>query len=277
MSATSPSRARFQRLLAGDVCVVPAAVFDPLSARVADRLGFAAAMLPGSLASHAMLAAPDNLTLTLTELAGLCARITRVAALPLVVDADHGFGGVPNVRRTIEELEAAGVAAITIEDTLLPPPFGSAGKAALVSIAEGRAKLRAALDARHDPGLAIVGRTSAAEIAGFGEALSRVRAYQAEGADALFVIGLTTLEQLEEIAGECRAPLILAGVGPALDDPSLLARHGVRMLLRRHLTLRRATEAVARTLIEQQGIEGTTTVAPGLDDLLTDTRAAQTG
>lgn len=117
--------------------------------------------MPGSLASHAVLAAPDNLTLTLTELADLCARICRVADVPLLVDADPGYGGVANVWRTVGLLNQAGVAGIAVEDTLLPRPHGATGKAAPIGVAEGLPKLRAALDARREDRLVIAGRTSA--------------------------------------------------------------------------------------------------------------------
>src|SRR5439155_18065278 len=106
------------------------------------------------------LGAPDLILLTLSEFAEQAYRINRAFDLPLLVDADHGYGNALNVMRTVHELETAGVAALTIEDTLLPRPFGPAGRA-LTSIEEGVGKIRAALAARQDPDLSIVGRTTA--------------------------------------------------------------------------------------------------------------------
>ena len=120
-------RRRFRAILSGARCVHPASVFDAISARIAEDLGFEAGMLGGSVASLAVIGAPDVMVLSLTEFAAQAYRICRAGNLPLMVDADHGYGNALNVKRTVEELETAGVAALTIEDTLLPAPFGAAG------------------------------------------------------------------------------------------------------------------------------------------------------
>src|SRR3981189_2142948 len=130
-------RERFRATLNGGRCIPPAGVYDPTSARIAEDLGFEAGMLAGSVASLAVLGAPDIVLLTLTEFAGQAYRINRAGKLPLLVDADHGYGNALNVKRTAEELETAGVAGLTIEDTLLPPPYGAADTK-LTPIAEGR-------------------------------------------------------------------------------------------------------------------------------------------
>lgn len=245
-------RAALRRVLGQNDCVVPASLFDPLSARVAERLGFAVGMLGGSLASQAMIAAPDNMTLTLTELVDLCTRMCMRLRLPVLVDADHGFGGVLNVRRTVQGLEMAGVAGMTIEDTMLPQPYPGNGPGSLISVDEGRAKMRAALEARQDPNLLVVGRTSAFAIASRDEGLVRAESYQDEGVDALFLVGLTHLAELEAVARIARVPIILANVGPELDSPGLLAQYGVRMLIGRHLTLASAVRAVAECMLAQR-------------------------
>ena len=110
-------RERFRALLAGDRCIHPGSVYDPISARIAEDLGFEVGMFAGSVASMAGLGAPDLIVLTLSEFAGQAYRINRAGSLPLLVDADHGYGNALNVKRTVEELETAGVAALTIEDT----------------------------------------------------------------------------------------------------------------------------------------------------------------
>jgi len=120
------STTRLREILRGDACVRLASVFDALSARAAAELGYAATFLAGSVAALAELGAPDITLLTLTEFAGVARRITRAGGPPLLVDADHGYGNALNARRTVEELTAAGVAGMTLEDTALPQRFGEA-------------------------------------------------------------------------------------------------------------------------------------------------------
>ena len=174
-------RERYRSILEGGQCVHPASVFDPISARIAEDLGFEVGMLAGSIASGTVLGAPDLIVLTLTEFAQQIHRICRAGDLSLMVDADHGYGNALNVMRTVEELETAGVAALTIEDTALPRSFGTGGEEQLISLEEGVAKMKAALAARQDPELVIVGRTSALRISGIPDAITRAKAYQQAG------------------------------------------------------------------------------------------------
>ena len=115
-------RQRFRAVLAGNRCVHPGSVFDPISARIAEDLGFEVGMFAGSTASLTVLGAPDLIVLTLSEFAGQAYRIGRAGNLPLMVDADHGYGNALNAKRTVEELETAGVAGLSLEDTDLPTP-----------------------------------------------------------------------------------------------------------------------------------------------------------
>src|SRR5512134_790551 len=117
-------RKRLRAVFAGTRCLSPASVYDGLSARVAESVGYQIGMLAGSVASFTTLAAPDLIVLTLTEFAEQIRRIMRASTLSLIVDADHGYGNALNVMRTIRELEHAGVSALSIEDTALPTPFG---------------------------------------------------------------------------------------------------------------------------------------------------------
>ena len=121
----SVRRLQMRAIFSGTQCVFPASVFDPLSARAAEDLGFEAGMFAGSVAATTILGGPDLITITLSEFAEQAHRICRAGNLPLLVDADHGYGNALNVMRTVEELEAAGVAALTIEDTALPRSFVS--------------------------------------------------------------------------------------------------------------------------------------------------------
>ena len=240
-------RERYRAILAGDKCVHPASVFDPISARVAEDLGFEVGMLAGSIASFTVLGAPDIIVLTLTEFAEQIHRICRAGNLSLMVDADHGYGNAFNVKRTVEELESAGVSALTIEDTDLPRPFGSGG-ASLISIEEGVGKMKAALAGRQDPSLVIAGRTSAAQIVGVDEAIRRTNAYAEVGVDAMFLAGVSTRAQLEQIHAETDIPLIAGGGGGELADLELLAANGVRVALQGHLSFQASVKAVYDTL-----------------------------
>lgn len=240
-------RQRFRAILAGAGCVHPASVHDPISARIAEDLGFEAAMFAGSIASLAVLGAPDAVVLTLTELADQALRIGRAGALPLLVDADHGYGNALNVMRTVQELETAGVAALTIEDTALPRPYGD-GKPRLIPVEEGAGKLRAALAARTDPSLVIVARTGALAITGMDDAIERARIYAALGADALFLTGVRDLAQLDRVASEVELPLILGGVPGDLGDRDALAARRVRVSLQGHQPFLAAVQAVYVTL-----------------------------
>src|SRR5260221_11277030 len=204
-------RKRFRAILSGARCIHPGSVFDPISARIAEDLGFELGMFAGSTASLTVLGAPDLIVLTLSEFAGQAYRINRAGGLPLLVDADHGYGNALKVKRTVEELETAGVAALSIEDTDLPTPFGTA-KPRLTPIAEGVGKMKAALAGRQDPLLAIAGRTSAVQITGLDDAIARGQAYQAAGVDALFFVGIKTRAELDAISAATKLPLIMAGV-----------------------------------------------------------------
>jgi carboxyvinyl-carboxyphosphonate phosphorylmutase len=228
MSA-SERRKAFRRLLAGSSCVTPAAVFNPISARIADELGFEVGLLAGSIASLDVLGGPDIALITLSELAEQARRICRASKLALLVDADHGYGNALNVIRTVQELESAGVAALTIEDTRLPTAFGSQGPDELISVEEAVGKMRAACGAREDPSLAIVGRTNLSAATASAGFIDRAKAYEAAGVDALFIVGLKSREQLEGVAAAIRLPLILGSAPPEVSDLDYLAGQRVRV------------------------------------------------
>jgi len=193
----SERRERFPAILAGTRCVHPGSVYDAISARIAEDLGFEVGMFSGSIGSMAVLGAPDLVVLTLTEFGAQANRICRAGNLALLVDADHGYGNALNVRRTVEELETAGICALSIEDTVLPRPYGGDGKPRLTSIEEGVGKMRAAVSARQDENLVIAGRTSALAIADLDEARKRAKAYEAAGVDAIFLAGGVTVAAVE--------------------------------------------------------------------------------
>ena len=247
MMLLSERRKQYRWVLEGDACIHPASVFDAMSARMAESLGFEAGMFAGSIASGTVLGAPDLVLLTLTEFAEQIRRITRGSDLPLMVDADHGYGNALNVMRTVEELETSGVAALTIEDTVLPSPFGGQGEG-LVSVEEMLGKLRGAVAARQDPSLVVIGRTGALRGGGIGEAEKRVKAYQETGIDAIFLAGASKREEVEAMHRATRLPLLLGGAPPALSDRNFLATHGVRIALQGHQPFYAAAKAVYDTL-----------------------------
>ncbi|UUX48118.1 isocitrate lyase/PEP mutase family protein [Nisaea acidiphila] len=241
-------RRKFRQVIGSERCIRPGSVHDALSARIAEDLGFEAGMLGGSVASLAVLGAPDVMVLTLSELAGLVQRINRAGNLPLMIDADHGFGNGLNVRRTVEELETAGAAGLSIEDTDLPEPYGSGGKTRILSIEEGVGKMRAALAGRQDPDLVIAGRTSAASVNGLDDAIARAKAYEAAGVDAIFLIGLKTRAELDAASEAVGLPLIIGGVPPELNDWDYLSARRVRIALQGHQPISAAIAAVEKTL-----------------------------
>jgi carboxyvinyl-carboxyphosphonate phosphorylmutase len=234
-------------ILSGSTCIRPGSVYDAISIRIAADLGFELGMFGGSVASLAILGDPDITLITLSELAEQMRRMSRAAALPVLVDADHGYGNALNVRRTIEELETAGAAGITIEDTLLPQAFGQSGTQ-LISLEEGVGKMRAALDARSDPSLVVFGRTGAASINSLDDALTRAKAYEDAGVDALFFTGITRASELEAIVKSTKLPIVLGGVPEEMSDLHYLADQRVRIALQGHAPFAAATRAVHDTL-----------------------------
>lgn len=240
-------RERYRTVIAGKDCIHPGSVYDAISARIAEELGFEVGMFAGSIASFTVLGAPDLIVLTLTEFAQQAYRINRAGKLPLMVDADHGYGNALNVMRTVQELETAGVAALMIEDTLLPRAFGEK-KPSVISLEEGIGKMKAALAAREDKALTIIGRTSSPSITGLADGIKRLKAYEATGVDALFIAGGLTRSDLDAIAGEVKIPLMLGGVSGDLQDKEYLASRGVRIALQGHQPFSAAVKATYDTL-----------------------------
>jgi carboxyvinyl-carboxyphosphonate phosphorylmutase len=239
-------REAFRALLSGREVVKPGSVYDPISARIAEDVGFELGLLGGSAASLTILGDPDLLLITLSELAEQVRRICRAGNLPVLVDADHGYGNALNVRRTVQELEAAGAAGLTIEDTLLPQAYGQA-KPQVISIDEGVGKMKAALDGRSDLSLVIVGRTGAASVTGIDDTVARAKAYEAAGVDALFFTGLKTRAELQAIAAVTKLPIIMGSADGELADMAFLASQRVRVANQGHQPIAAAMQAVYDT------------------------------
>src|SRR3978361_334842 len=223
-------RDALRAILSGSACIRPGSVYDAISIRIAEDLGFEVGMFGGSVASLAVLGDPDIPLITLPELAEQMRRMSRAATLPVLVDADHGYGNALNVRRTVQELEAAGAAGLTIEDPLLPQAYGEA-KMQLISLEEGVGKMKAALDARSDPSLVILGRTSAVSVTSLEDAIARFKAYEATGVDGLFLVGLKTREELDAVTAATTLPIVLGGFPENMIDQDYMGSRRVKIAL----------------------------------------------
>jgi oxaloacetate decarboxylase len=240
-------RKALRLILTGSICIRPGSVYDAISIRVAHDLGFQVGMFGGSVASLAVLGDPDIALITLTELAEQMRRMSRAAALPVLVDADHGYGNAMNVRRTVEELEISGAAGLTIEDTMLPQAFGQTATQ-LISLEEGIGKMQAAVDARDDPALVVMARTGAVLISGLDDTIARAIAYEATGVDALFLTGVKNHAELDAISAATKMPIVLGGFPEEMIDLDYLANRRVRIALQGHAPFAAATQAVYETL-----------------------------
>ena len=238
-------REQFRAMLAGDQCIHPASVFDPLSVRIAEDLGYELAFMAGSTASATVLGAPDLVVLTLSEFAEQIRRICRAANIGLIVDADHGYGNALNVMRTVAELETAGLAGLTIEDTALPQGFGRAKGEDLITLEEGVGKMQAALAGRQDPTLVIIARTAALRAEGIDGTVRRVKAYAQTGVDAIWLAGGVTPEGVSAVHEAVGLPL-LTGAGDMTDE--FLTANGVRVAHQGHLPLAGAVKGMYDTL-----------------------------
>jgi carboxyvinyl-carboxyphosphonate phosphorylmutase len=240
-------REALRSILNGSGCIRSGSVYDATSIRIAEDLGFEVGMFGGSVASLAVLGDPDIALITLTELCEQMRRMSRAAPLPVLVDADHGYGNALNVRRTVQELEAAGAAGLTIEDTLLPQAFAQT-KTQLISRDEGVGKMKAALDGRGDASLVIIGRTGAVSITGLDDAIARAKAYEATGVDALFFTGIKDRGELAAISAATKLPIVLGGAPEEMTGLDYLASLRVRIALQGHAPFAAATQAVYETL-----------------------------
>ena len=225
-------------------------VFNALVARMAERLGFQALYLSGAALSAAA-GVPDVGLLTLNEFVDAARVITLGSSLPLLCDADTGFGEALNVERTVRLFETAGVAGIHLEDQLLPKRCGHLSGKQLVEPEAMAAKLRAVVATRRDPHFVIIARTDARGVTGFEDAVRRAKLYVQAGADAIFPEALETADEFAAFARAVPAPLLANmtefGKSPILDLPTL-AGIGYRMVLYPLTALRAALRAAQQTL-----------------------------
>jgi 2-methylisocitrate lyase-like PEP mutase family enzyme len=202
LSAPVAPRARLRQLLADQKPVVAPGAYDALSARLIELAGFDAVYMTGFGASASLLGRPDIGLLGGGEMVDQARRLAQAIDVPLIADADTGYGNPINVIRTVREYEQAGVAALHLEDQVSPKRCGHMNGKVLVAPGDMVAKIRAAVAARRDPDLVIIARTDARAVEGIDKAITRARAYGEAGADVLFVEAPATLEEVERVASE---------------------------------------------------------------------------
>jgi len=246
----SPGR-RLRSAWAGRTILTPG-VFNAIVAGMAERLGFQAIYLSGATLSAAA-GLPDVGLLTVTEFVEQARTITSASSLPLVCDADTGFGEALNVERTVRLFETAGAAGIHLEDQQLPKRCGHLSGKQLVEPEVMAAKIRAATAARRDPDFVIIARTDARGVSGLDDALRRARLYLEAGADAIFPEALESAEEFAAFAAAVKAPLVANmtefGRSPLLDSAALTAM-GYRMILYPVTVFRVALRAAQEALAE---------------------------
>ena len=245
---------RLKRLLAGERCIVAPGVADAFAARMVGMEGFEACYMTGFGTSLTRLGMPDIGLLTMSEMVDNAARIVDACGMPLVADADTGYGNPMNVRRTIREYERAGVAGVHLEDQAWPKRCGHLAGKRVIPIAEMEAKLKAAVDSRTDADFVVIARTDAIAVEGFDAALERAGRYRAAGADVLFIEAPTSTAQLETIGERFHGvPLLYnmaaSGRTPDLDNASM-ARIGFRIAIFPNWLLLAAIPAMRRMLRE---------------------------
>jgi len=264
--------AGFRELLAGPGPVLAPGAYDALSARLVERAGFPAVYMTGFGASASLLGRPDIGLLSFAEMAGHARRLVQAVGVPVIADADDGYGNPLNVMRTVREYEAAGVAALHIEDQVAPKRCGHMEGKEVIDASEMVEKVRAAVEARSE--LAIIARTDARAVHGLDEALERARRYRDAGADVLFVEAPETEDEIVAVAEAFPGtPLVFnwveGGKTPrlALDRVREL---GFALVIFPISTLLAASRAVADTLAHLRA-DGTTAAAglPDFDDFMT--------
>ena len=244
---------RLRELLAGPDLILAPGVADALNARLVAQEGFDAIYMTGAGTTAVRLGMPDIGLLTMTEMVDNAARIVDSSGLPLIADADNGYGGPLNVRRAIQAYERAGVAGVHLEDQVLPKRCGHLAGKQLVPVQDMVVKVKAAVDARRDDDFVIIARTDALAVEGFEAALARAALYGEAGADVLFVESPRTLEQLAEIPKRLEGPQLFnmasSGKTPLLGAEEI-AGLGFKLVIYPNWLLLAGIRAATRVLRE---------------------------
>jgi 2-methylisocitrate lyase-like PEP mutase family enzyme len=225
MAVDSNHRAALRRMLGAPEILVLPGVYDALSASLVARSGFRGAYMTGAGVSMALVGYPDLGFTTMTEMAAQAARITAVIDIPLVADADTGYGNALNVQRTVAEYQRAGVAGLHIEDQAFPKRCGHLTGKSVIPREEFVEKIRAAVDARTDAELVVIARTDARAPLGFAEAIERANRCAAAGADLIFVEAPQSEDEIARIPREVDAPVmynrVTGGQSPRVEIEQL--------------------------------------------------------
>jgi 2-methylisocitrate lyase-like PEP mutase family enzyme len=253
---TMNAPARLRKLLAEPGLVRAPGVFDGLGAHLVRAAGFPAVYLTGAGTAVSGYGLPDIGLVTASEMADRAAMIAEASGLPVIADADTGYGNALNVTRTVRAYERAGVAAIQLEDQVFPKRCGHLAGKSVIGAGEFTGKLRAALDARRDEGTVIIARTDARGPAGLDEAIDRANRYAAEGADVIFVEAPESRAEIERVAAEVKAPMLFnvvaGGRSPEISDADL-ERLGFRLAIYPIALLAPAAAAMAAELARMTG------------------------
>ncbi|MGZ8156116.1 MAG: isocitrate lyase/PEP mutase family protein [Burkholderiales bacterium] len=245
--------ATLRKLLARPKLLLAPGVADAMNARIVAHEGFEALYMTGSGTAAARLGMPDVGLLTMSEMVDNAQRIAEAAEIPLIADADTGYGGPINVIRTVRAYERAGVAAIHIEDQQWPKRCGHFAGKTLISADEMVAKIKAATDARRDRDFTIIARTDGYSVEGYGPTLERAERYVEAGADVIFVEELRTVEQLAEVPKRFQVPA-LYNMGGSGKTPFLSAGEieelGFRVVIYPNFIMRAAMHAAQTVLRE---------------------------
>lgn len=199
--------AELRKRMGGDLVVLPG-VWDAITARIAEGAGAQGLYLTGAGVTNSQLGTPDVALLTLLEMAEQARNVCDAVSIPVIADADTGYGGTWNVLRAVREFERAGLAGMHIEDQVIPKKCGHLDGKELVSREEMESKVRAAVQARTDDSFLVVARTDARGVSGLEEAVARAKAYVMAGADVIFPEGLESKEEFAEFRSRVDAPLL---------------------------------------------------------------------
>lgn len=205
-----PKARQLRRLLDSDTPVLAPGASDPLTARLVEDAGFPAVYMTGFGATAARLGTPDLGLLTQTEMADHARNITRAVSVPVIADADNGYGGPSNIERTVDEYIRADVAALHLEDQLSPKRCGQMSGIRLMDAKTGARHIGAAVASRADHELVIIGRTDALGVAGVDEAIRRANMYREAGADLVFLDGVKKMKDVEAISKGLEGPKAIA-------------------------------------------------------------------
>ncbi|QDR82481.1 isocitrate lyase/PEP mutase family protein [Sporomusa termitida] len=257
-----------RQLLAGPGIIVAPGAHDALTAKIIEKAGFPAVYMTGYGQAASHLGKPDVGLLTMSEMVARAANLVEAVGIPVIADADTGFGNAVNVMRTVREYEKAGVAAIQLEDQVTPKKCGHMTGRQVVPQAEMVGKIKAAVDARRDADLVIIARTDARTVHGIDEALDRAKAYEEAGADILFVESPESVGEMKRITAGFTVPVLAnmveGGRTPLLPVPELAAI-GYQIVIYPTASTYTMTLAITRLM---ENLKATGTTAGMLDQMV---------